>query len=48
MLTDKQLGCSRMPPTPVAMTMADVVQMIDVDERVAIQASREKILSLSN
>ena len=34
--------------TPVTMSMADVVQMIDVDERVAIQTSREKILSLSN
>jgi IS1 family transposase len=34
--------------TPVPMSMADVVQMIDVDERVAIQTSREKILSLSN
>jgi len=30
------------------MTMADIVQMIDVDERMAIQQDRERILSLSN
>jgi IS1 family transposase len=34
--------------TPVAMTMADLVQMIDADQQLAIQAKRERILSLSN
>lgn len=34
--------------TDKAMTMADVVQMIDVQERMAVLAKRDKILSLSN
>jgi hypothetical protein len=35
-LTDKQ------------MTMADVVQMLDIKEQAAIQSRRDRILTLSN
>lgn len=34
--------------TDKALTMADVVQLIDVREQMALQDARERILSLSN
>jgi len=34
--------------TDKALTMADVVQMLDVQEQSAIQAKRARILTLSN
>ena len=34
--------------TSTEMTMADLVQMIDTYQQMAIQAKRERILSLSN